>query len=178
MGLFNREVRCEKCGAILLKRELCEYDRAHQGRIKQEKPIKRICNLCMMEMFYTDLQNYKASLVVISPIKKYNAYVTYHFETLFYNQDECRSLLELLPSNGEKCTRCGVQAVHTWCAPDVLFRDNDPYKWEVNTQGKHELLCSVCLIDALKQGLDVLDITLRNIIPPYKGQGVLTPWEI
>lgn len=185
MGLFNKEVICEKCGKLMLKKERAVYDTTQEGDNNKGQVLK-VCHSCLMEMFFRDLREFDESLVVVGAVKKFNAYVCYHFDRLLNvkgtsKMDEDNNKLvddmkALFPPDGTKCSRCDKKAVHTWCSFGLL--NNDPFTWEVNKEAVSEYLCSECLIEVFQKKLEEEDIELKIIYPPIKGLGFMCSWEI
>jgi len=187
--LFVKEAKCEKCEKTLLKKKLATYDTSHQGKYKNGQSIK-ICNDCLMQLFYEGLRSFDQTAIVIYPIKKgYNAYAYYDFDSLLntkftsnIQREENISLVsdltELLPQSDTKCS-CGEnKATYTGCSPEIF--NNDPFSWEVNkdTEFEHKYLCKDCLIRELKNKITELDIELDGIFPPIQQKGFLCPWQI
>lgn len=184
MGIFDSDAQCEVCKRVLPKKQIAEYDRTHSGRIKGETKIKRICGGCMTERLFEDIRSFGEPIVFVYPMKKYNAYTTYHFKALIEanngnKYDETSELVEgwksLLPEDGEKCECCGGRTIHTWCSPDAIY--GDPFKWAVDWNAEHRHLCAECLVKELKQKLEEEDIHIRYVYPPVEGSGVVMPWQ-
>jgi len=186
--LFIKESKCEKCGISIPKKDLAEYDTTHQGQNKYGN-IKKVCNSCLMEMFYDSLKSFNETAVVISPIQGMNAYVTYNFDKLLNtkqsshtmeenNKKFINELIELLPQNNTKCSCCEDKATYTWCSSELL--NNDPFSWEINRYSGLEpiYLCKKCLINKFKEEMEKENIRFELIYPPLKGDGFICSWEI
>jgi hypothetical protein len=186
--LFNKESKCEKCGHTLPKKQLAIYDTTHQGQNKNGHTIK-VCNDCLMELFYRDLRTFNEPAIVISPIKGFNAYVTYNFNSLLNAKQRSRSieednkkfvddLMELLPQKDTKCSCCGNKATYTWCPPEIF--NNDPFSWEVikDSEFEHIYLCKDCLVREFQKKMAEADIRFEVLYPPLQGVGFLCSWEV
>ena len=186
--LFIKEAKCESCEKILPKKQLAIYDTTHQGRHKNGQSIK-ICNDCLMQLFYEDLRNFEETAVVIYPIKGFNAYVYYDFNGLLntkqsseYMMENDKNLVsdltELLPLSDTKCSCCENKATYTWCSSEIF--NNDPFLWEVikETEFEHQYLCKECLIREFQKKIAELNIKLDGIYPPIQQKGFLCPWQV
>ena len=186
--LFNKESKCEKCNIILPKKQLSEYDTTHQGQYKNGETSK-VCNKCLMELFYRDLRSFNELAVVIYPIKGFNSYVSYSFDKLLNTKQSnnrieeetkefVNDLKELLPANNINCSCCENIATFTWCSSELF--NNDPFTWKVNKDigFENSYLCKECLISAFQKKIEEENISFKYIYPPIEGKGFLCSWEI
>lgn len=186
--LFRKEHTCEKCGIVFQKSGLAVYDSTHQGKNRNGYSMK-VCGNCILDMFYEDIRSFNDLAIVISPIKKFNAFVTYDFETLLNARQNSRSsklsndkfvngLKDLLPLTNTKCSDCGNVASFTWCSPEIVR--NDPFTWELrnDSEFQHKYLCKECMIREFGKVIKEGDIKLEFIYPPIKGDGLLCSWEL
>lgn len=186
INLFNKEGKCEVCGAALPKRQLAIFDTSHQNRIKDGQ-IVRVCCKCLMELLYKSLKNFKEPAVVIYPIKELNAYVAYNFNNLldtkqmFHREENeifIQDLKALLPPENAKCNCCENKATYTWCSSEIF--NNDPFIWEVRHENnfEHIYLCKECLVRAFQNKVEDEHIVFQYVYPPISGEGFFTSWEV
>jgi len=140
--LFVKEAKCERCEKTLLKKKLATYDTSHQGKYKNGQSIK-ICNDCLMQLFYEGLGSFDETAIVIYP----------------------------LPLSDTKCSCCENRATYTGCSPKIF--GNDPFSWEVikGTEFEHKYLCKGCLIREFQNKITELDIKLDCIFPLIQKKG-------
>jgi len=187
--LFNKELKCQNCEQILPKKQLAIYDSTHQGQNKNGHTLK-VCNDCLMKLFYQDLRAFNEPVVVISPIKGFNSYATYEFDSLLNAKQQSHSfekdnkkfvndIMGLLPPSDSKCNCCGNKATDTWCSSEI-FINNDPFSWKVNkdSQIENTFLCKECLIIEFQKRISETNIKFEAIYPPIQGAGFLCSWKI
>lgn len=186
MGLFDREGTCEKCGGTFPKKQLFEFDASCQGEnIAGEK--RKVCGQCLMTLFLESLRAYEGRAVIVAPMRRYNAYDFYSFDTLLaaketrsaaeMNEALVNDLRGLLPPPDTECALCSNEARYTWCPPAVLL--NDPFQWEANPKKCPEplYLCPECLYREFRKKVQEDEIHLDCIMPPHHGPGFMCSWE-
>jgi len=90
--------------------------------------------------------------IVIYPIKGFNAYAYYDFDSLLNTKHSSEiakednkmlvsDLTELLPLSNTKCRCCENKATYTGCSSEIF--NNDPFLWEVikETGFEYKYLC-------------------------------------
>jgi hypothetical protein len=186
-SLFSQDVKCERCQTLVKKKSRVLFDPTHQNRYKGTKSMS-LCPHCASQQFRESLTSFGNRLVVIEPIPKFNALVTYHTEDMLRlgnsvgmkkeNEEFFHDIHELLPSSEARCVECGHPATMTWCPSEIINRD--PFTWKINKEfsSKTSSLCSTCLSRRMDSRLSELDIKIEFILPPIKGEGVMCSWEM
>lgn len=186
--LFHKTAVCEKCGLEVQKKEVCTVDYSRQGRIRGQQ-VFRLCRQCGEEELAGILRGNRQKTIVASPSEKFNAFVYYSFREYFVSSGRSMTEEELkkteaarqfLPENGAVCSRCGRDAVYTWCTLN-FFREGDPFSAEINPEEKAGAVCFCpdCLAEIFLNTLHEKHIYLRYIYPMgTPEEGIYTPWSL
>lgn len=184
VSIFKKEIRCERCGTEVLKKQASRYDSTCNGWLK-EGTAKTVCQDCAFTMLIEEIQKFSGRAVFVYPSAKYNSYVFYPFAYLLnqpQNHQKDLSFLtnmkDLLPSEDVVCS-CGQKA-NFRCGSLGIFQNNDPFSWKVNERSDIDLtcLCKDCLTKELKKTINEEKIHFDAVYPPVSGDGFMVPWSI
>ena len=186
MGLFNYKVLCEKCGNTMKKDSVCLYDSTRQGVQKNGEKMK-LCNKCGIETFLKQIKESKEKAIFIYPSKEYNAYCFYKFDELIrnatkglYRKDDEQFITDMqafLTTELSECSYCQAPAIFTLCTLDI-FKNKDPFSWEVESVKNFKYVCKECLINELLRKIRVDNISFNGIFTGIEGEGFYTPWDV
>ena len=185
--LFHRnhqELRCERCGRPVNKKDSCVFDYTLQGRNKDAAEI-RLCQDCCLTEMEMNLRSYPQKAVVVQPSAEHNAYVFYAFQDLEEGthdrvmQRMIEDLKGFLPEDGTKCAACSREANTMWC-PANLFKGCDPCSAYLNLYERANCvpLCTECMIREFRKKVEEEQIRFNWIYPRIDGRvGYYTPWD-
>ena len=187
----HQDLRCQRCGRPVNKKDSCVFDYTLQGRNKDAAEI-RLCQDCCLTEWEMNLRSYPQKAVVVQPSAsdKFNAYVFYSFQDLRKSGEHSvakgewsqlyEDLESFLPKSGTKCAACSREANTMWC-PTNLFEGSDPCSASLNLD-EHENcvpLCTECLIRAFLKKVEEEQIRFSWIYPRIDGRaGYYTPWGV
>ena len=187
LNLFSQETKCDICQTLVKKSSRVLFDPTHQNCYKGAKSM-HLCPHCASQRLRESLTQFTDRLVVIEPIPKFNALVTYHTEEMLRlgrysemkeeNEEFFQDIQALLPSAETGCVECGHPATMTWCPSEII--NHDPFTWEINKDylSKTYPLCPTCLSLRLDKHISDLDLSIEFILPPIKGEGVMCSWDM
>lgn len=189
--LFHRnhqELRCERCGRPVNKKDSCVFDYTLQGRNKDAAAV-RLCQDCCFTELEMNLRSYPQKAVVVQPSAKHNAYAFYTFQVLREGDkhsigkddklQQIEDLESLLPKDGTKCAVCSREANIIWC-PANLFKGCDPCSAYLNLYERANCvpLCTECMIREFRKKVEEEQIRFNWIYPRIDGRvGYYTPWD-
>lgn len=186
--LFHRnhqELRCERCGRPVNKKDSCVFDYTLQGRNKDAAEI-RLCQICCLTELEMNLRSYPQKAVVVQPSAEHNTYAFYTFQDLEEGthdrvmQRMIEDLKGFLPEDGTKCAACSREANTMWC-PANLFECCDPSSAYLNLYERENCvpLCTECLIREFRKKVEEEQIRFNWIYPRIDGRpGYYTPWDV